>query len=432
MRRPLRLVAPVVLLLLLAVVPADAQSLRSKVEDLFRFGGGCTDPVCLSADGTHGQHFNPAARAGQTNLIVFLTDAIGVSASSIPISAASSGSIWSTSAEGFSIRTRTSAGPIFAERASTIGKGRLLVGSNASSFAYTTLRGVPLDGLVVTFTHEDGEPAGLGDPDFESDVIQVDTRIGMTLTAVTPFVTYGLTDRIDVSLAVPFIRSSLDGSTVAQVIQFASPTPHSFGSGTNPLLRATAASQGSATGLGDIALRIKAHLVQTARAGFGVLADARLATGDEENFLGAGTTTFRGLGILSLSYGAFSPHVNAGYNHRGRDQNGAILATVGFDHLMSPGVTLAVDLVSEWQAGESKLAFPEPVTLNTSVGTATSVRIVNPTNVPNRRDDRILTSIGAKFTSARGLTLVSNLLIPMLRGGLQPHVAWTFGLEYGF
>jgi hypothetical protein len=285
---------------------------------------------------------------------------------------------------------------------------------------------------LVTFIHQDIGAPGLGDPAFESDMIQVDTRIKVNLFAVTPFITYGLADRVDLSVAVPFIRSSLDGSTVAQVIPFTNPTPHYFGTPENPLLRATAAANGSATGLGDIAVRAKAQLLKTARTGFALLADARLATGREEDFLGAGTTTFRGLGILSLSSGDFSPHANVGYNYRGSAQNGAVLATLGFDHLMSPSVTLAVDVISEWQAGDSKIEYPDPVTLITSVGTATSVRIVNPLNVPDKRDDRVLASIGAKLTTARGLTVIGNFLVPMLRGGLQPNVAWTAGLEYSF
>lgn len=426
-------IASLASLLILMGSRADAQTLRDKVEDLFRFGGGCPDPVCLSVDaGIHGEHFNPAAREGETNLIVFLTDAIGVSASSVPISSASSGSVWGRSPEGFPVRTRISAGPIFAERARTLGKGRVLVGSNASSFNFSTLRGVPLTGLQETFTHQDVGQPGLGVPGLENDVIEVNTSIDLNLIAITPFVTYGLTDGVDVSMAVPLVISSLDGSSIAQIIPTDPAIPHFFGDSANKQLRSTAAASGSATGIGDVALRVKARLLNTPRMGVAVLADARLATGNADNFLGAGTTTFRGLGILALSYGAFSPHLNAGYNFRGSEHNSAILATVGFDQLISSVVTLAVDFLSEWQVGDSKLDFPEPLIINTTVGTGSSVRVVYPTNLPNNRDDVVQASIGAKFTTSGGVTTTTNLLIPVVRGGLQPEFAWTLGVEYMF
>jgi hypothetical protein len=412
---------------------AEAQSLRDKITDLFRFGHGCEDPVCLSVGTGHGNHFNPAARAGSENLIGFLTNAIGVSVSNIPLGAASGGAIWGRSPQGLPVRTQTSSGPIFAERGQTLGRGRTFFSTSVTRLDYRSIRGVPLDGLVLSLPHQDVDNDGLGTPSFESDVIEIQTRLNLNVTAVTTVLSYGLTDFIDLSVAVPLVRTSLEGAAEAQVIPFSNPTPHVFGDPNNPLLRVTQSVSGSATGIGDVAARIKAALVSNDRGAFALLGDVRFATGKEEDFLGAGGTSWSVLGIGSLRRGNFSPHVNAGYIHRGGEfQNDGILATIGFDHLMARRATLAVDVITSWQMGDQKLALPSPVTINALVGNSTATRVVRQTNIPNQRDDVALGSIGAKLGLGGGANLVVNGLVPLNRGGLQPNVAWTLGLEYSF
>ncbi len=154
----------------------------------------------------------------------------------------------------------------------------------------------------------------------------------------------------------------------------------------------------------------------------------RFPTGSEADLLGSGHLAARGLGILSARFGAFSPHTNIGYLFQSGDfQNNAVLATVGFDHLMAPWATLAVDVVSQLQVGESKLRLPGPVTYDSPFR-----RTIDVTNIPNERDDQINGSLGFKFVTGSGITLVANTLWPLNRGGLRPNVLWTGGLEYNF
>ena len=273
----------------------------------------------------------------------------------------------------------------------------------------------------------------MGDPSFESDVIEMRADLKVNVTTVTPVITYGLTDWIDLSVALPLVRSSMTGVSEAQIIPFSNPTPHHFGTGQNPLLRATTGASGSASGIGDVVIRAKAGLVSTPTGAFALLGDVRLATGKEEDFLGTGGTSFSVIGIGSLRRGAFSPHLNGGYIHRGgKFQNDAILATVGFDHLMGRNATLAVDVITSWQMGDSKLAFPAPIAVNDLIGNAVSVRVVRPTNIPDRRDDLALASFGAKLGIGAGVNLIVNSLVPLRQNGLQPNVGWTLGFEYSF
>ena len=167
---------------------------------------------------------------------------------------------------------------------------------------------------------------------------------------------------------------------------------------------------------------------QSANVGFGILADARFATGSEEDLLGSGSTSIRGLGIVSGTFSGFSPHANVGYVYRsGELQNDAVLATIGFDQVLASWVTLAADLITELQAGDTKLDVPGTVTIQEPF-----TRTVEPTNIPNIRDDIINGSIGFKFTTSPGLIIVTNALIPLNNGALRPDVAWTLGLEYNF
>jgi hypothetical protein len=429
----MRRLAPSILFLLTAAAPLPAQTLRDDLTGLFVFGS-CGQPLCLDVDPTvHGSHFIPALQTGGANVLSFVTNAVGVTVSNIPISAASSGAVWGKSETGLPVRTATSAGPVYAERAQTLGRGHLLLGVNVTNFDFTSIRGVPLNGLIFDFTHADDGDNDLGNTDFENDILEVRTDLSVNLFAATGVITYGLLDRVDLGVAVPLVHTSISGTSEAEIIPAEQNTPHRFGTAANPSLTASASTSGSATGIGDIAARVKAHVVQGERVGMALLGEVRFPTGKEEDLLGSGEYSGRGLAIISARYGTFTPHLNAGYLYRGGDfQNNAILATVGFDQLIGGWATFAADAISEWQVGTPKLTQSAPVVLNTPLGGGTSARIIPPSNIPESRDHVVLGSVGFKFTAPSGITVVTNAVIPIRRGYLQPDVAWTAGLEYNF
>jgi len=429
----MRRMVPSLLFLLTFAAPLRGQTLRDDVEHLFVFGT-CGQPLCLDVDpAVHGTHFINALRTGGANVLSFVTNSVGVTVSNIPISAATSGAAWGRSESGLPVRTATSAGPVYAERAQTLGKGHLLMGANINNFHFTSIRGVPLDGLIFDFTHQDDGDNNLGNTDFENDILEVRTNLNVNLFAATALLTYGLLDNLDLGVAVPLVHTSVSGTSEAQIIPAEPNTPHRFGTAANPSLTATSSTSGSATGIGDIAARLKAKVAQGERVSLALLGEVRFPTGKEEDLLGSGEYAARGLGIVSARYGTFTPHLNAGYLYRGGDfQNNAILATVGFDQLIGGWATFAADAISEWQVGTTKLVQSAPVVLETPLGTGTSARVIAPSNIPERRDNVVLGSFGFKFTAPSGVTVVTNALIPIRRGYLQPDVAWTAGLEYNF
>jgi hypothetical protein len=431
---PGRRFARVLGLLCCLAAPLAAQTkphLRDRIQDLFSFGS-CGKPLCLdnsvNATNGHGSHFLPDLAAGNGAILGFLDAAIASNASNVPLSASSSGVTFKF-VGGLPVRTSGSLGPVFGERAQTLGKGRFVVGANLSGLNFSSLRGVPLDEIVLNFSHQDVPPAGLGQPLRENDVLQVRLDLNVNLTVSTFFATYGLTDRLDLGVAVPLVHTSLQGRSVGQFFPFGIPTSHFFaGDSLNPVLSANAATFGSATGIGDIALRLKGSLTSTEKMGIALMADARLPTGSREDLTGAGQLSIRALAIASARFGDFSPHLNLGYALRtGKGRNDVILATGGFDQPVSSWATMAVDVISEWQTGKSDLVLPQTVVYEFPV-----VRTVEPTNIPDMRDHRINGAFGFKFRTPGGPILVTNALVPLRRGGLQANLVWTIGLDANF
>src|SRR5213596_3627681 len=430
----------------LAATPLEAQGLRDKISQLFIFADG-KDPLFLgrtagsdSATALHADHFVPAAVNDNGTLISFMGTAISQNVSSLPVSATGGGATFRFEG-GVPVPTSGSPGPIFAERAQTLGKGRIFIGANINHLHFETLRGVSLNGVQMVFTHQNvtgaecdsivgASCAPYGVPTHENDVIDLNLALDIDMTVTSFFLSFGLLDRVDIGVVLPVVSTSLTGTSDAQIVPFGGTTAQHFFGGTpaNPELSTSRFVQGAATGIGDIATRVKINFSRSERTSFSVLGDARFPTGSEDDLLGSGHVAARGLGILSARFGAFAPHANIGFLFRSGDlQNNAVLATVGFDHLMAPWATMAVDLVSELQVGESKLRLPGPVAYD-----APFRRTVEPTNIPTERDDQINGSFGFKFATGAGITLVGNTLWPLNRGGLRPNVLWTFGLEYSF
>lgn len=404
-----------------------AQTLRSRINDLFTFGD-CGEPLCLDLDNEHGSHFIPAVTASNQTVIGFLSEAIGKSTASVPIGATSSGATFAI-VGGLPVRTSTSAGPIFGERSQTLGRGRVFLGANVTGVAFTTLSGAPTSNVLINFVHENvGDPA-FGDPEFENDIMQLRLRLDVRLTVASLVATWGVLDFIDVGLALPFVRTSIRGASEAQFLPFGNNTVHNFGGDpADPLLRAATESSGSATGLGDVVARVKVNLGQSRKLGAAVMTDLRLPTGNEEEFLGTGAASARVLGVAAAQFGDFAPHLNVGYLARtGELQNDAALITIGFDNLMTDWATLAFDLVSEWQVGASKLLLPEDVRFELPF-----VRQAPSINIPNKRENLLNASAGVKFTVREGTVLVLNGIAPLRKVGLQPDFVWTVGVEGAF
>jgi hypothetical protein len=59
-------------------------------------------------------------------------------------------------------------------------------------------------------------------------------------------------------------------------------------------------------------------------------------------------------------------------------------------------------------------------------------RTLNPTNIPDVRDDVVNGSFGFKIAPARRTIIVVNALFPLNRGGLRPNFVYTAAIERTF
>ncbi len=413
--------------LLCLAVPAEAQSLSSQIDKLFTFGD-CGQPLCLNVGTGHGAHFIPSVIAGTNTVIGFVQSAVGRSVASTPISATSSGTTF-TIVGGLPVQSSTSPGPIFGERAQTLGRGRFFMGAYVTQLAFTTLNGNPLDNIEFNFAHQNVGDSLYGIPEFENDNIAVKLQMDMNITSVYLNATWGMLDFVDVGVAVPFVRTTLNGTGTAQIMPFGPDSVHNFGGDpAHPIMRASSEVSGSASGIGDVVGRIKINLGQSKSFGAALLSEVRFPTGDEKDLLGSGFTSVRAMAIASAQFGDFAPHLNVGYLARSSNSvNDAVLATIGFDHLMAPWATVAADLSTSWQVGKRKQTLPGDIVYEVPF-----VRHLPATSIQNRKDELINLSLGMKFRVRGGTVLVINGIAPMRKSGMQPDYIWTAGLEGSF
>jgi hypothetical protein len=423
--------------------PARGQSLRETLNQLFVFGGG-ENPLFLvgSADvpatAVHGEHFIPDAEEANATVLDFFNQAIAANIASFPLSSTVSSETFKF-AGGVPQATSNSFGPIFAERAQTIGRGRLNAALNYSRLRFSQIRGVDLDDVDLTFVHQNvdfpgcdqifgGDCSVYGIPQFENDVINLRLDLEIDADVYALSTTFGVTDWLDLSVAVPVIDLDLQGTSTANIVVSTGDQALHFFGGTeeNPLLQATTRVSDRTTGIGDVAGRLKARVVDAGTWVFAVLGDVRVPTGREEDFLGRGEWTGGGLLIWSGVFSGFSPHANVGYEFRGGElEQDAVRLAAGFDHRLAGWATLAVDVLGTFRVGEEKLGFPAPVRID-----APFPRTVRRTNIPDRRDDVVDGSLGFKFRTPAGLVLVTNVVVPLNKGGLRPSPIPTLGLEY--
>ncbi len=418
---------PVILLsiFLLAQAPqaALAQTLTEQFRALYSFGS-CGQPVCLDVNPTvHGDHFVPSVSQGQENMLSFLEQAIATGISAVPLPSATSGVFFSFS-NGSPTADTVSPGPIFGERAQTLGKGRMLFGVHASAIKMSEIRGTPLGNLFYRFPHEDVAGDGQGNIPFENDLIEVNTSLDVSVVVASLSASFGLTDRIDLGVALPFVYTSLSGSSVASINDDISQAGvHAFLVDGQPSTFAETAASGSATGIGDIGARIKFRAFDRGSLSAGLVGEVRLPTGSQEDFLGSGSTSVRAIGIVSAGAGRFAPHLNGGVLLQSEETlRDYLVSAVGFDYLALPNLTVAGELLANISFGSGGITLPRELEYFDG-------RRETLTNIPDGSDNLVDASFGFKFHPNTEFRLLANVLFPLSDGGMRPSALWTVGIE---
>jgi len=393
--------------------------------------------------GQHGEHFRDASIIANQKLVPALNSLIASNVSSFPLSSTAAGITFDVSS-GMPVSIMESLGPIFAENARTLGEGKVNIGFNATYLSLDKFRGLPTRDIQFTFTHVDFPQTGvLGDNPNESDLVDFDLDLNANASIFALLATIGVTKNLDVGLAIPFVRISLRGNTTATVESFTfarnDSASHHFGDDTrNPVLFTSTNYDESATGLGDIGLRLKYRFFRAAEVEMAALLDLRLPTGDEKDFLGTGKTNARFTWIMSKKIGDFSPHLNLGYERRaGSLDSDEFEFTAGFDQKIASGVSFAAEFLGEFDVnrGEAIKLFPGTTEIIDMPRSSQSrnVRQVDLSNVPDRNYDHTLNgSFGFRIAPSERLLLLGNILVPLNDGGLRSNVVPTLGVSVNF
>jgi hypothetical protein len=425
--------------LVLPVAPAHAQ-LDKVFSDIFN---EILDVRLLrsGSPGQHGTHFLESADRANKELVPALNGLIAGNVSSFPLSSTAGGVLFDFST-GQPVRIAESMGPILSETAKPLGKGKFLLEANYTYLDLAQFRGLPTDQMRFTFTHKDVDTNGvLGTSPNEDDVIDLFMDLHAQAGIGAVVATMGVTNDLDVSLALPIVTVHLTGTARAVIGSYTfgrlGHANHFFSGDTlHPVLTTDVPYNQSATGLGDIAVRLKYSLARGGDMDFATLLDVRLPTGKKENFLGSGKSTIRLWAIMSKRIGDFTPHLNLGYAHKAASyQSDAVEFRAGFDSKLSRAITWAFDLLGQIDvnADEAIKLAPGSVTLYDLVPGGQAQNVVQLSNVPDRKNDNAYSaSTGFRFAPSDNVMLFANVLIPMNDGGLRAHVAPTVGLSVQF
>lgn len=422
---------------------AQSFHLRDLLTDFLREGITLAPPP--EGFPSHEAHFIGDDSA-QFRALQQFSSQIATQLSSFPLASSSGGFVYQFDpALGVLTRATDSFGPIYAERADTIGKGRFNLGMNYSHFTFDEINGLSLpDGDVrLVFTHEDTNHDGSNEsPFFEGDVITAALSIKLKTDIAALVFDYGILDNLDIGFAIPIVSVDLDAQTDASVDRLATGTTapgiHRFQNGQST---ETFRQSGSASGLGDVVLRGKYRFLSAPKAGLALAVDARLPTGDERELLGTGVAQVKTFIVGSAHLGSFSPHLNAGYTWSIESSGDPHVAdeinyTGGFDWALGPRLTLAVDAIGRTFLNTQRIRVEDTLfEANTSTvpGQPNIVSAILPRLVAETGDvNTLLGSVGVKINPFGNFLITLNGLFPLNSQGLQDGFTPLVGIDYSF
>ena len=332
-----------------------------------------------------------------------ITRALLVNLASVPLATSSGGFLYRLNPElGTVERASDSFGGFFVERALTPGAGNATFGVTTYTSGFNRLNGSNLrDGSFITVaTQFRDEPAP-----FDTDALTLRVRT----SALTVFGSIGVTDRLEIGGALPFVQLRIEGER----------TNMYFG---EPFVQAS--GEATASGVGDMALRAKYMLFGGREGVFSTAFEVRLPTGDEDNLLGAGAASYRLLAIGSYESGPVTLNGNAGVIFNGISDelnvSGAALYAV------RPRVTVGGELLLR-QVGELR-------TMELASGPHPSIPGVDTLRLEAGDAGLLLANAiaGVKWNPGGKLVVGAHVTFALAQRGLTAPLTPSLVLEYGF
>lgn len=384
---------------------AQAESLSELIPGLYGGDGiflsDAVDPGCV-AQGlppevcTHEAHFtvNSAAQNVQLN------DSIAESIRPFPVTPSAGGITYTFNPDtGEYTQSSELLGPIVSERAQTLGKDKFSFNLSVTRFSYDEFQGTSLNDITADALHQTNV---IPPPDsaqlFENDVIRIRFDVDLDYLTMAFSGTYGITDRLDLNAIVPIVRADLDVKSEAEIItsdQTPNPDVHQFVNNENRFDSA----EGSATGLGDIILGAKYQVLDETDYDLTAGGRIKLETGDEDDFLGTGSTTI-------------TPFVAASWN---LSDFAALNSNFGVEFDTSDSDRSAVQYSLGVYGGNS--------TVTGSVDLLGRHRF-------DGDEDILDAAVGIKWRPAENIIFSANVLTGLNDDGLRSDFVGTLGFEY--
>jgi hypothetical protein len=365
--------------------------------------------------------------------------AIGNQIATLPFVSPGAGFVYNFNpGAGVYTRATDSFGPVLTERAETIGRRKLYLGFSYQYFSFENVDGIDLDEFPGILRHEQATGAA-----YEQDTIATVSSIDLKMNQYTAVATFGITNRFDVSAAIPIITSRLGLVSSATIDRVAPPSAqfgqsHFFDANSpNTSTSAVYAMNRSATGIGDVSFRLKWNVYRGERAALALLGDVRVPTGDERDFLGTGGPGVRPFIAFSYSTPRISPHVNIGYQWNGKsvlagDVNtgtkgnlpDAFTYAAGADIAATRRITFAADFIGQHVIHALRVV---PTTYTDPLG-----HTLPETNIERTGLDLLSGAVGAKINLAHTLLLTGNVIFRLNDAGLTAPVVPLIGLSWTF
>ena len=302
---------------------------------------------------------------------------------------------------GTSVRSSDSFGPFFLQRSLTGGRRQISFGLISSYGTFDGIDGRSLrDGTLVATGARivgDVEP-------FDAETLTL--RIQTSTTTVVGHA--GLTDRLDLDAAVPFLMVRLTGSRIDTYRGTA-------------VVQATAAAVSS--GIGDVRLGAKYNAFRDGGSGLALTGEITLPTGDTAELRGSGVTVFTPRVIGSLEIRRIGLHGNLGYEvgRPATQIHGGGAMTIA----VSPRLTVITEALGQRvSSGGQLVELVEPHPLLSGIET---IRLSS----VDAATTRAQLVAGVRWNlAARGLLGV-NVLKPLTTAGLL-NTRWVATLSFDY
>jgi hypothetical protein len=324
-------------------------------------------------------------------------------------------------------------GPILTDRAQTVGKHRFYLGAAASQFVFTDVDGFSLKSLPFAFQATAYQPGTTTVVSNTYTTEQTDLRF--KIDQFLALATFGITNRVDMSVIVPVEYVSL-GAGTRQSTSYTVNASNQLVLG--PYSNPNSYSAGTASGVGDITINGKGQMWAGERASVAVGLNLRVPNGDDRNLLGSGAWGISPYIVYSY-LGKISPHAKFGYewntatelnNPTGtaggnKTLPGGMQYDFGADWAMSRRVTVAADVL-----GSQFLNTPQLLEGTVTVSGVSTPLPASGSGITSYTINNA--SVGVKWNPYRNLVLSANGLFQINNTGLRSRPTPLVGISYKF